>query len=69
MEVGRAGTAAGLIATTAFQGLASSEIAALGVVGLPLLIVDHPLGGERPENIARKAVQAFEQLRSFGGRK
>jgi len=37
------------------------------VVGLPLLIVEHPLGGERPENIARKALQAFEQLRGLGG--
>ena len=69
MEVGKAGTSAGLIATTAFQGLATSEVAALGVVGLPILIVDHPLGGERPEFIAKKAMQAFEQLRGFGGRR
>jgi hypothetical protein len=38
------------------------------VVGLPLLIVDHPLGGERAENIAGKALQAFEQLRGPGRR-
>jgi hypothetical protein len=68
MEVGRAGTPAGLIATTAFQGLASSEVAALGVVGMPLLIVEHPLGGERPDGIARRAVQALEQLRGLGAR-
>ena len=61
----KAGTSAGFIGTTAFQGLATSEVAALGVVGLPLLIVEHPLGGERPESIVRKAAQAFEQLRGL----
>jgi hypothetical protein len=30
------------------------------------VIVDHPLGGERPEAIARRAEQALEQLRHFG---
>jgi hypothetical protein len=68
MEVGKAGTAAGLIATTAFQGLATSEAEALGVVGMPFLIVQHPLGGERPEAIARRARQAFEQLRDLQAR-
>ena len=60
-----AGTPAGLIGTTAFQGLAVSELAALGISGIPLLIVEHPLGGERPEAIARRAAQAFEQLNSL----
>jgi hypothetical protein len=57
-----------LIATTAFQGLATSEMIALGVVGLPIVIVDHPLGGERPDGIARRAQQALEQLEGFGAR-
>jgi hypothetical protein len=65
MQLARAGTPAGLIATTAFRGLAVSELAALGVSGLPLLVVDHPLGGERPEAIGRRARQAVEQLRSL----
>jgi hypothetical protein len=56
------GTPAGLIGTTAFQGLAVSEMGAQGVSALPLLVVEHPLGGERPEAIARRAQQAFEQL-------
>jgi hypothetical protein len=59
------GTPAGLIGTTAFQGLAVSEMGAQGVSALPLLIVEHPLGGERPEAIARRAQQAFEQLSSI----
>jgi hypothetical protein len=38
---------------------------AQGVSGLPLLVVEHPLGGERLEAIARRAQQAFEQLESL----
>ena len=57
-----AGTPAGLIGTTAFQGLAVSELAALGVSGMPLLIVEHPLGGVRPDGVSRRARQALEQL-------
>jgi hypothetical protein len=40
-------------------------LSALGVSGLPLLVVDHPLGGERPDSVARRAHQAFEQLASL----
>src|SRR2546426_7471606 len=57
----------GLIGTTAFQGLAVTELGALGVTGLPILVVEHPLGGERPEAIARRARQAVEQLASLIG--
>jgi hypothetical protein len=62
------GTASGLIGTTAFQGLALSELAALGVTGLPILVVQHPLGGERPESVGRRVHQALEQLVSLVGR-
>jgi hypothetical protein len=65
--VAKQGTPAGLIGTTAFQGLAVSEMSAQGVSALPLLIVDHPLGGERPEAIGRRAQQAFEQLNALIG--
>ena len=30
--------------------------------GLPLLVIQHPLGGERPDAVARRAHQAVEQL-------
>jgi hypothetical protein len=67
--VAKAGAASGLIATTAFQEVAVRQLAARGVTGLPLLVVDHPLGGERPEAIARRAQQAVAQLVSLlGGR-
>jgi hypothetical protein len=45
--------------------LAVSELSALGVAGLPLLIVDHPLGGEKPAGVSRRARQAIEQLQSL----
>jgi hypothetical protein len=62
------GTPAGLIGTTAFQGLAVSELTSLGVAGLPLLVIQHPLGGERPESVTRRAQEALEQLASIVGR-
>jgi hypothetical protein len=45
--------------------LAVSELSALGASGLPLLIVDHPLGGEKPDGVSRRARQAVEQLQSL----
>ncbi len=48
-----------------FQKLALAEMGALGATGLPLLVIDHPLGGEKPEGVARRAIQAVEQLTSL----
>lgn len=64
----KGGTPAGLIATSAFQALAVSELTALGFSGLPLVVIEHPLGGEREEGIARRAHQALEQFASLLGR-
>jgi len=66
--VARLGTPAGLIATTAFQGLAVSQLAARRVSGLPLLVIEHPLGSEPPEGVVRRAHQALEQLTRLLGR-
>jgi hypothetical protein len=60
--VAKAGIPSGLIATTVFQGLAVSELSALGVTGLPMVVIDHPLGGERRDAITRRARQAVDQL-------
>jgi hypothetical protein len=62
MEVAKAGTPAGLIATSVFRKLAEAEMASLGITALPVLVVDHPLGGERPEAVGRRAEQAVAQL-------
>ena len=64
----KAGTPSALIATTAFQGLAVRQLSARGISGLSLLVVEHPLGGERPEGVTRRAWQAVEQLASLVGR-
>ena len=58
----RGGIPAGLITTTVFRGLAVSEMASLGVNGLPLLVIDHPLGGEKPDGVSQRAHQAVEQI-------
>jgi hypothetical protein len=40
---------------------------ALGAGGLPLLVIEHPLGGEKPEGVSRRVLQAVEQLSSLVG--
>jgi hypothetical protein len=69
VELAKGGTPSGLIVTTAFQGLALGELQALGFSGLPLLLIEHPLGGEKPEGVARRARQAVEELASLLTRK
>ncbi len=58
----RAGTPAVVVTTTAFEALAHHEAHTLGMEELPLLVVEHPLGGEPPERIAQKATAALAQL-------
>jgi hypothetical protein len=50
-----------------FQRLALAEMAALGATGLPLVIIQHPLGGEGAEGVGRRVAQAVEQLTSLLG--
>jgi hypothetical protein len=65
--VAKRGTASALIGTTVFQTLAVSEMAALGATALPLIVIQHPLGGEKPDAVSRRALQAVEQLASLLG--
>ncbi len=62
MELAKGGTPAGLIATTTFEPLAAAELRARGIGGLPLLVIDHPLGGEKPDVVLRRAQQAVREL-------
>ncbi|HEV8437596.1 MAG TPA: hypothetical protein VGT40_05840 [Methylomirabilota bacterium] len=50
-----------------FQKLALGEMTALGATTLPLLVIQHPLGGEPPEGVTRRVGQAVEQLSSLLG--
>ena len=50
-----------------FQRLALGEMVALGATGLPLLVIQQPLGGEAPEGVSRRIAQAVEQLDAMLG--
>ena len=62
MTLQRAGTPAVVVTTTAFEALAHHEAHTLGMEDLPLLVVDHPLGGEPAERIEARAARAASQL-------
>jgi hypothetical protein len=51
-----------VVATTAFETLAHHEAHTLGMEGLPLLVIQHPLGAEPPARVAEKAARAVAQL-------
>ena len=51
-----------VVTTTAFETLARHEAHTLGMEDLPLLVVDHPLGGEPRERIEIRAARAAGQL-------
>ena len=62
MALERGGTPTAVVTTTAFEQLARHEASTLGMEALPILVVDHPLGGEPPERVAAKAARAVAQL-------
>jgi hypothetical protein len=51
-----------VICTTTFEGLARRAAQALGAPALPLLVVQHPLGGLPVEDVGSRVRQATEQL-------
>jgi hypothetical protein len=51
-----------------FQKLARAEMTALGAMGLPLLVVQHPLGGEPPEGVSLRVADAIDQLTALLGK-
>ena len=57
-----------VVTTTAFETLAHHEAHTLGLEALPLLVIEHPLGGEPPDRVAGKAAQAVAQLAARLGR-
>lgn len=48
--------------THAFEALAKSEREAFGVPDHPVLIVQHPIGTVKQEEVNRRADAAFEKL-------
>jgi hypothetical protein len=63
----KAGTPSAVIGTTVFRGLAQSEMRALGVA-LPMVAIEHPLGGEHPDGVTRRARQAVDQISRLLGK-
>ena len=68
MTLERAGTPAVVVTTTAFETLAHHEAHTLGMEALPLLVIDHPLGGEPATRVTDKAARAVAQLLARLGR-
>ena len=48
--------------THAFEALAESEKQAFGAPDHPVLIVQHPIGTVKPEEVNRRADAAFDKL-------
>jgi hypothetical protein len=57
---------AAVICTSAFEGMARRAAEALGMGSLPLVVIAHPLGGLRAEEVAGRAREAAERLAALG---
>jgi len=49
VEFERRGIPTATICTTAFEPLAKAQLKAMGMPGLPYVVVPHPVGGRKPE--------------------
>jgi hypothetical protein len=58
---------AAVICTTTFETLARNAARDLGMPGLPLVVVQHPLGGLRREEVETRVLRATEQLAALLG--
>lgn len=50
------------VITDVFEPLAKAEKAAFGAPDHPVLLVQHPIGTVKPEEVRRRAEAAFEKL-------
>ncbi|MBI3966340.1 MAG: hypothetical protein HY329_11970 [Chloroflexi bacterium] len=62
MELDKAGVATAVLCSTPFVAMAKAEAAALGLPDLPIIVVDHPLGGQPPDVVEVRADQAISRL-------
>ena len=51
-----------MICTDEFSLLGRSEAESLGLPSLPIALVPHPLGGQKPASIEQKAAAAITQI-------
>ncbi len=57
-----------MICTTTFESMAARAASSLGMAALPLVVIQHPLGGLRAEEVAGRVREATERLRALVGR-
>ena len=62
IEFEKRGTPTVSVVSHEFEALGKVESRALGMANLPMVIVPHPIGGIAPEEVARKADDAFEDM-------
>ena len=62
MEIQKRGKFAVTFITNAFTALAKSEKDAFGAPDHPVLVVQHPIGTVKVEEVNKKADAAFDQL-------
>ncbi|HUJ76138.1 MAG TPA: hypothetical protein VL359_14845 [bacterium] len=62
MDLEKLGVPTVTVCTEAFQGLAKEESRTLGMPGLPLAIIKHPLGGESKEAVSQRAQAALDAV-------
>lgn len=61
-EIRRRGTAAAVICSRPFATLAKNQARVQGVADLPLIVIDHPLGGLDPAAVRGRFEQALPQV-------
>ena len=62
MELEKRGIPTVTICTDAFVGLAREESRNLGMPDLPIAIVEHPIGGLKPDQVTQRAQAALEPV-------
>ena len=62
MELERRGIPSATVCTDEFFALAKAEAEILGMPGLPIAQIPHPLAGRKPERVAEVAIQAIPEI-------
>ena len=62
MELEKRGTPVATICSSEFGALGRVEAESLGVPGLPIVVVPHPMGGIGAQEVRQKAKEAIDDL-------
>lgn len=62
MEIEKRSVPCALVVTDEFARLAHVEARSLGLEGLPIVVIPHPLGGQGPDEVQSKAREAAEEI-------